>query len=179
MGLRWTVMRGHAWDVAAKVSRQHACGDRCGGRTEHSRRPSGRGLAHRAHPDAVVVGGGLSGLAAATTYAGPASVVVLERSGPARWPSTTSPPGLGATVDAGAEFIDPTQNHIAAAPPGEHGIDIIHLQPRGDSLFWHSGTALRMPADVPLLLHPALAEAGPVLLRATADSLTAGSCGQP
>ncbi len=130
--------------------------------------------------DAVVVGGGLSGLAAATTLRrSGASVVVLEaRSRPGGRVHNISTPGLGATVDAGAEFIGPTQNHIAALTR-EHGIDTIRTYNRGDSLFWHSGTALRMPADVPLPLHPALAEAGPALLRATADSLAGFPVGQP
>ncbi|MFZ2238010.1 MAG: FAD-dependent oxidoreductase, partial [Gordonia amarae] len=98
--------------------------------------------------DAIVVGGGLSGLAAAASLrkAG-ASVVVLEaRSRPGGRVHNITSPRLGATLDAGAEFIGPTQNHIAALAR-EHKVRTIDTYNKGDSVFWHSGTAHRMSAD--------------------------------
>ncbi len=130
--------------------------------------------------DAIVVGGGLSGLAAAASLrAAGASVVVLEaRSRPGGRVHNITSPKLGATLDAGAEFIGPTQNHIAALARA-HDVRTIATYNKGDSVFWHSGTAHRLSADLPLPLHPALAEAGPALARATADSLAGFPVGEP
>ncbi|MFW0787373.1 FAD-dependent oxidoreductase [Gordonia sp. CPCC 206044] len=130
--------------------------------------------------DAIVVGGGLSGLAAAKTLtASGASVLVLEaRNRAGGRVHNIRSPKKGAVLDAGAEFIGPTQNHIAALAR-EYGVPTLNTYNKGDSIFWNSGTAHRMTADVPLPLVPATAEAGPALARAQADALAGFPVGEP
>ncbi|MFZ2526401.1 MAG: FAD-dependent oxidoreductase [Rhodococcus sp. (in: high G+C Gram-positive bacteria)] len=129
--------------------------------------------------DAIVVGGGLSGLAAAKSLAeAGASVVVLEareRAG-GRVHNITSPI-LGATIDAGAEFIGPTQGHISALAD-EYRVRSIPTYNAGDSLFWFDGSGRRMPAAVPVPATLATLEATPALVRAQADAL-AFPAGEP
>lgn len=130
--------------------------------------------------DVAVVGGGLSGLAAAKDLAAAgASVVVLEareRAG-GRVHNITSPK-IGATLDAGAEFIGPTQNHIAALAR-EYGVRTLRTYNAGDSIFWYSGRPERMSAALPLPIDPATAEAGPALARVQADALAGFPVGEP
>ncbi|MDL9938520.1 FAD-dependent oxidoreductase [Gordonia sp. ABSL1-1] len=143
----------------------------------------GRGRAEAAPAatvDAIVVGGGLSGLAAAKSLvAAGASVIVLEareRAG-GRVHNITSP-RLGATLDAGAEFIGPTQNHIGALAR-EYRVPTLRTNNAGDSIFFNNGHAQRMSADLPLPLVPDLVEAGPALARAQADALAGFPVGEP
>ena len=140
---------------------------------------SGAAPSGRVH-DAIVVGGGLSGLAAAKalTEAG-ASVVVLEaRDRAGGRVHNISSPRLGATLDAGAEFIGPTQNHIAALAR-EYGVTSIRTYNQGDSVFWYSGSGERMSAAVPLPVNLGTLEAGPALARAQADALAGFPVGEP
>ncbi|MDY6810756.1 MAG: FAD-dependent oxidoreductase, partial [Actinomycetota bacterium] len=130
--------------------------------------------------DAVVVGGGLSGLAAAKSLAaGGASVVVLEARGRAggRVHNITSPK-VRATLDAGAEFIGPTQNHIAALAR-EYDVRTIPTYNQGDSIFWNSGETSRMPAALPLPLQADTLQAGAGLARAQAEALAGFPVGEP
>lgn len=130
--------------------------------------------------DVAVVGGGLSGLAAAKdlTAAG-ASVVVLEaRERAGGRVHNISTPRLGATLDAGAEFIGPTQNHIAALAR-EYRVPTLRTYNSGDSIFWYSGRAQRMSAALPLPIDEATAEAGPALARVQADALAGFPVGEP
>ncbi|MEE3850777.1 FAD-dependent oxidoreductase [Gordonia sp. LSe1-13] len=130
--------------------------------------------------DAVVVGGGLSGLAAAKTLVeSGASVLVLEaRNRPGGRVHNIKSPRLGATLDAGAEFIGPTQNHIAALAR-EYDVRTIPTYNQGDSVFWNSGNGTRMPAAVPLPLQAETLEAGVGLGRASIDALAGFPVGEP
>ncbi|MCH5645087.1 MULTISPECIES: FAD-dependent oxidoreductase [unclassified Gordonia (in: high G+C Gram-positive bacteria)] len=130
--------------------------------------------------DAIVVGAGLSGLAAAKTLSeGGASVVVLEaRDRPGGRVHNIKSPRLGATLDAGAEFIGPTQNHIAALAR-EYDVRTLRTYNVGDSIFFNDGRAQRMSAAVPLPLVPDIGEAGPALARASADALAGFPVGEP
>ncbi len=122
--------------------------------------------------DAIVVGGGLSGLAAAKSLAAAgASVIVLEaRERAGGRVHNISSPTLGANIDAGAEFIGPTQGHIAALA-AEYDVRSIPTYNQGDSLFWFDGVGRRMPAAVPLPVNLATLEATPALVRAQAEAL--------
>ncbi|AZG43943.1 flavin monoamine oxidase family protein [Gordonia insulae] len=134
--------------------------------------PGRAGAAPSEIVDAVVVGGGLSGLAAAKQLAAAgASVVVLEarhRAG-GRVHNITSP-RVGATLDAGAEFIGPTQNHIAALAR-EYDVRTIRTYNQGDSVFWNTDRATRMPAALPLPAELSTLQALPALARAQAEAL--------
>ena len=130
--------------------------------------------------DAIVVGAGLSGLAAARTLteAG-ASVVVLEaRNRAGGRVHNIRSPRLGATLDAGAEFIGPTQNHIAALAT-EFDVRSIRTYNTGDSIFYNDGRVHRMSAALPLPLIPDVGEAGPALARAQVDALAGFPVGEP
>ncbi|MGC5258356.1 flavin monoamine oxidase family protein [Gordonia sp. DT218] len=122
--------------------------------------------------DAIVVGGGLSGLSAAKTLSeSGASVVVLEarnRAGGRVHNITT--PRRGATLDAGAEFIGPTQNHIAGLAR-EYDVRSIRTYNQGDSVFWNTDNGTRMPAALPLPAEFSTLEALPALARAQAEAL--------
>ncbi|MGV9714052.1 flavin monoamine oxidase family protein [Gordonia sp. NPDC003424] len=130
--------------------------------------------------DVIVVGGGLSGLAAAKSLAAAGtSVLVLEaRSRAGGRVHNITTPILGATVDAGAEFIGPTQNHIAALAR-EYGVGTIPTYNQGDSIFWNSGTATRMPSALPLPAVPAAPQALGGLARAQIEALAGFPVGQP
>ncbi|GAA3689039.1 flavin monoamine oxidase family protein [Gordonia hankookensis] len=122
--------------------------------------------------DAIVVGGGLSGLSAAKTLSeSGASVVVLEarnRAGGRVHNITT--PRAGATLDAGAEFIGPTQNHIAGLAR-EYDVRSIRTYNQGDSVFWNTDKGTRMPAALPLPAEFSTLAALPALARAQAEAL--------
>ncbi len=130
--------------------------------------------------DVAVVGGGLSGLAAAKDLAAAgASVVVLEaRERAGGRVHNISTPRLHATLDAGAEFIGPTQTHIAALAR-EYGVQTLRTYNNGDSIFWYSGQAQRMSAALPLPIDAATAEAGPALARVQAEALAGFPVGEP
>lgn len=130
--------------------------------------------------DAIVVGGGLSGLAAAKDLvAGGASVVVLEARNRAggRVHNITSP-RVGATLDAGAEFIGPTQDHLAALAR-EYDVRTIPTYNDGDSIFWNNGTVTRMSATLPLPAIPAAPEALAGLGKAQVEALIGFPVGEP
>jgi monoamine oxidase len=130
--------------------------------------------------DAIVVGGGLSGLAAAKSLvASGASVVVLEaRERAGGRVHNISTPRVGATLDAGAEFIGPTQTHIAALAR-EHDVRTIRTYNQGDSIFWNTDTGTRMPAALPLPAEFSTLQALPALARAQAEALLPFPVGEP
>ncbi|MFW0796452.1 FAD-dependent oxidoreductase [Gordonia sp. CPCC 205515] len=130
--------------------------------------------------DAIVVGGGLSGLAAAKSLvASGASVLVLEaRNRAGGRVHNIKSPKVGATLDAGAEFIGPTQDHIAALAR-EYGVSTIPTYNQGDSIFWNSGTATRMSAALPLPIIPAAPQALGGLTKAQVEALAGFPVGQP
>ncbi|MCM6778937.1 FAD-dependent oxidoreductase [Nocardia sp. CDC159] len=78
--------------------------------------------AERADADVIVVGAGMSGLAAAKRLreAGRRALVVEARDR-AGGRVVNTPTRGGATIDGGAEFIGPTQHRIAALA-AEYGV---------------------------------------------------------
>jgi monoamine oxidase len=121
---------------------------------------SGSTIAAPRKDDVVVIGGGLSGLAAAKSLvAAGKSVVVLEareRAGGRVHNITT--PKLGVTLDAGAEFIGPTQTHIGALAR-EFGVVSVPTYNEGDSVFWNSGRRSTMPSALGVPIDPSTPEA--------------------
>ncbi|MBD0864052.1 FAD-dependent oxidoreductase [Gordonia sp. zg691] len=130
--------------------------------------------------DVVVVGAGLSGLAAAKSLvASGASVTVLEaRDRPGGRVHNISTPKVGATLDAGAEFIGPTQNHIAALAR-EYDVATLRTYNAGDSIFVGGDTTTRVPAALPLPAIADIGQAGAALARAQADALAGFPVGEP
>jgi monoamine oxidase len=106
--------------------------------------------------DCVIVGAGLSGLAAARqlTAAGKNVVVLEARDRPGG--RVQSVPTLSGqlTFDAGAEFIGPTQNHIQALAD-EYGVATFPTYNEGNSIFWQNGVRSEYPAAIGLPIDPA------------------------
>ncbi len=130
--------------------------------------------------DAVVVGGGLSGLAAAKQIAASGrSVLVLEaRERAGGRVHNISTPKLGVTLDAGAEFIGPTQNHIATLAR-EYGIATLPTYNEGDSVYWNSGQRSTMPSALGLPIDPATPEAALALAQVELQAFLNFPVGEP
>ena len=130
--------------------------------------------------DVVVVGGGLSGLAAAKAVAESGrSVLVLEaRERAGGRVHNISTPKLGVTLDAGAEFIGPTQTQIAALAR-EYGVATLPTYNAGDSVFWNSGKRSTMPSALGLPIDPATPEAGLALAEVELQGLLNFPVGRP
>ncbi|MFT3714812.1 MAG: FAD-dependent oxidoreductase [Gordonia sp. (in: high G+C Gram-positive bacteria)] len=130
--------------------------------------------------DAVVVGGGLSGLAAARALrSAGALVVVLEaRDRPGGRVHNITTPRLGATLDAGAEFIGPTQNRIAALAR-EYGVATVPTYNGGDSIFWNRGHGQRVASGLPIPVDAGVIDAAPAFVRATVEALEGFPVGEP
>lgn len=130
--------------------------------------------------DAVVVGGGLSGLAAAKKIAAAGrSVLVLEaRERAGGRVHNIRTPKLGVTLDAGAEFIGPTQTHIAALAK-EYGVVSLPTYNEGNSVYWNSGQRSTMPSALGLPIDPASPEAALALAQLELEPLLGFPVGEP
>src|SRR5205807_3624358 len=104
---------------------------------QSSSSPSGLSLPKSA--DVVVAGAGLAGLSAARAIAGAGhSVVVLEarnRVGGRTW---NRPVTGGSYIDAGAEFVGPTQDRIKALAQAV-GLETFPTYNSGNNVYWKDG----------------------------------------
>ncbi|WP_346764821.1 FAD-dependent oxidoreductase [Rhodococcus sp. HNM0569] len=114
--------------------------------------------------DAIVVGGGISGLAAAKALVEAGRTVrVLEARSRAGGRIHNHPTArLGLTTDAGAEFIGPTQDRIDALAH-EYGVEQLPTYNTGLSVFWNGGQRSLFPSDPGLPLDLGTTAALPVI----------------
>jgi monoamine oxidase len=103
--------------------------------------------------DVIVVGAGVAGLTAARRLAtAGASVVVLEARDRVGGRVVNEPIGGGEIVEAGAEFVGPTQTRILALA-AEVGVETFKTYNDGNSLLYYRGALSQYPAtgfpDVP------------------------------
>jgi len=104
--------------------------------------------------DVLVVGAGLAGLSAARAIAAAGrSVIVLEareRVGGRTW---NRPITGGSYIDAGAEFVGPTQDRIKALAQAV-GVQRFPTYNTGNNVYWKDGTRLTYPASGPTGVAP-------------------------
>jgi monoamine oxidase len=103
-----------------------------------------------ARADVVIVGAGLAGLTAARDLvAAGKSVVVLEARDRVGGRVHNLDLGGGVITEAGAEFIGPTQDRIAALAK-DVGVDTYPTYNTGDNVYFRNGMALRYSSSGPL-----------------------------
>jgi monoamine oxidase len=103
-----------------------------------------------AQADVVVVGAGLAGLTAARDLvAAGKSVIVLEARDRVGGRVHNLDLGGGVITEAGAEFIGPTQDRIAALAK-DVGVDTYATYSTGDNVYFRNGQALRYSSSGPL-----------------------------
>jgi len=100
---------------------------------------SPRASADTVSADVVVIGGGLSGLAAARDLvAAGKKVILLEARDRAGGRVYNMPLGDGTTSEGGAEFIGPTQDRIAALA-ADMGVSTFKTYNTGNNVYWRNG----------------------------------------
>ena len=123
--------------------------------------------------DCVVVGAGLSGLAAARklSAAGRSVVVVEARNRPGGRVQTVSTVGGGLHFDGGAEFIGPTQNSIQALAD-EFGVNTFPTYNEGTNFYWHNGVKTPYPAAIGIPINQSIGETALAIAKLSAICLT-------
>ncbi|WP_405968874.1 FAD-dependent oxidoreductase [Streptomyces sp. NBC_00015] len=103
----------------------------------------------RHRTDVVVVGAGLAGLTAARRLvAAGHSVTVLEARDRVGGRTLNHDLGDGQVVEAGGQFVGPTQHHVLALAD-ELGIDTFPAYDEGASVYVHAGRATRYSGEIP------------------------------
>ncbi|MET0838463.1 MAG: FAD-dependent oxidoreductase, partial [Marmoricola sp.] len=123
--------------------------------------------------DCVVVGAGLSGLAAARTLreAGRSVVVGEARNRPGGRVQTINTLGGGLHFDGGAEFIGPTQNHIQALAD-EFDVATLPTYNEGLNLYWRNGTKTYYPAAIGIPINQSIGETATAIVKLSAICLS-------
>src|SRR5881628_3847637 len=99
--------------------------------------------------DVIVVGAGLAGLTAARAIAAAGrSVLVLEARGRVGGRTWNRPITGGSYIDAGAEFVGPTQDRIKALAQAV-GVETFATYNSGNNVYWKDGTRLTYAASGP------------------------------
>jgi monoamine oxidase len=102
-----------------------------------------------ARTDVVVVGAGLAGLTCARALvAAGKDVVVLEARDRVGGRTLNHDLGDGQVVEAGGQFVGPTQDHVLALAK-ELGVETYAATVRGESVYVHRGKAKRFSGDIP------------------------------
>ena len=100
--------------------------------------------------DVVVVGAGLAGLTAARKLAAAGKkVVVIESDDRVGGRLLNTDVGGGNITESGAEFIGPTQDHLAALAK-EVGVETFKTYNEGNNLYYRNGQALPYSTSGPL-----------------------------
>ncbi len=123
--------------------------------------------------DCVVVGAGLSGLAAARqlSAAGRSVVVVEARDRPGGRVQNVQSLSGNLHFDGGAEFTGPTQNHILALAD-EFGVGTFPTYNDGTNLYWRDGTVTPYPAAIGIPINQSIGETATAIAKLTAIVLT-------
>ena len=123
--------------------------------------------------DCVVVGAGLSGLAAARrlTAAGRNVVVVEARERPGGRVVNVDTLSGNLHFDGGAEFIGPTQNHIQALAD-EFGVATLPTYNEGTNLYYHDGQITPYPAAIGIPINQSIGETATAIAKLSAICLT-------
>ena len=119
-------------------------------RANAATKPKTAAAAQSATADVVVVGAGLAGLTAARdVVAAGRSVVMLEARDRVGGRVLNVDLGNGVVTEGGAEFIGPTQDHIAALAK-DVGVDTYPTYNTGDNIYFRNGMASRYSSSGPL-----------------------------
>jgi monoamine oxidase len=123
--------------------------------------------------DAVIVGAGLSGLAAARklTQAGRNVLVLEARDRPGGRVQTVKTLSGALEFDGGAEFVGPTQNHIQALAD-EYGVATFPTYNTGTNLYWRDGVITTYPAAIGIPINQSIGETALGIAKLTAICLT-------
>jgi monoamine oxidase len=101
------------------------------------------------HTDVVVVGAGLAGLTAARELVAEGhDAVVLEARDRVGGRTLSHDLGRGRLVEAGGQFVGPTQDHILALAK-QVGVDTYPAALEGSAVYVHGGRAQRYSGDIP------------------------------
>ncbi|MET0127836.1 MAG: FAD-dependent oxidoreductase [Solirubrobacterales bacterium] len=122
-------------------------------------------MAQTRDADAVVIGAGLAGLAAARAlHAAGREAVVLEARDRVGGRTLNEPIGDGKVVEVGAQWVGPTQDRVLALI-GELGLETFPTHVAGVNIFEREGRLGRYSGTIPKVNPVGLAEVGLLLRR--------------